>query len=461
MIASQQIRNRLTSIGDSLRRWSERRWFLLTIIFLLTLAVGTLVRNGGNPSALIRFGGYYVEQNESITPPGALRYIGNEANGGNGYDGQIFYYYARTLLITDAWPQGFSFAYRAPRSGYPLLAAPLALLQYISPPLASWAVALALPVIQILLLALATRTLARLLPERQRWTAAAFACAPFLGLSFLLTVSDGIAVALCVIGFGEFRRAFHWPLVAARPYRLLEPPANWRAYLLAWLCFSVAILAKESSLFFLFPLGLAALFSRRLAAMAPIALALGPAMLWQLYLRSIHGMAPAGILAIFLSPFDGILGMLRESWLLAVALLNSPRFSGALDLVKQSAKLLLFLYYLAALRALASGKLREGWPFRLILALTLLSISFADFYYFWSVFDNVARMFAFTIPALIFLRAESPAARTGPAFALLFTLTIFVALRSLLLVPHFPSEIWFPYEGPSYAGHAPHPPGAW
>ncbi|MBX7059465.1 MAG: hypothetical protein K1X75_15490 [Leptospirales bacterium] len=452
---------RLRRIGARLSAWPAPRWGICLLVFYGVLATAQIARYHFNPGALLHFGHYYVSQNEAITPPGATRFIGNEANGGNGYDGQIFYYYARTLLISGKWPNGFSFAYRAPRVGYPLLAAPFALLAPLSESLASWATALALPLIQALLLSAAASSLCRMLPADQRWSALLFILSPFLLLSFLLSVSDGVAVSMSLLGFAAYRRALGWPLQTQRPFEFWPRQLPAARLLLSWLCFSLAILAKESALFFLFPLGLAALWSRRTAAMAPVALALAPALLWQLYLRSVQGMAPAGILAIFLAPLDGMRGMLAESSDLLCTFFSHPGSEEALALAKQSAKWLLFLYFLTSLLAALSGRWKEGWPFRLALLFTLLSIAIADYYYFWSVFDNVARMFAFTTPALLLLAAESPRSRTRPAMVILGVLSVFVALRVAVLSPRLPADAFEPYAGPGYAAQRHLPPGAW
>src|SRR5262245_25275732 len=103
-----------------------RHWLFIFLAYHALIVVASVRRYDGNLSAMIHFGHYYVEQNSAFTPNGATRFTGNEENGGNGYDGQIFYYFARTLFVPGAWPEGFNNAYRAPRIGYPLLIAPFA-----------------------------------------------------------------------------------------------------------------------------------------------------------------------------------------------------------------------------------------------------------------------------------------------------------------------------------------------
>ena len=120
-----------------MQAWQQSAWLAhlssrrgVLIVFLLYFgicALGILARYDFNASTLVRFGHYYIEQNPELTPAGALRFTGNEAHGGNGYDGQIFYYYARTLFEPGVWPEGFSLAYRGPRVGYPLLVAPFSI----------------------------------------------------------------------------------------------------------------------------------------------------------------------------------------------------------------------------------------------------------------------------------------------------------------------------------------------
>lgn len=443
-----RVEEGLIVLQATLNSWSVRRWLLAGALFCGVNALGVMARYEFNPTALIRFGEYYVEQNAAYTPRGAVRLTGSEAYGGNGYDGQIFYYYARTLLMPDVWPQGFSRAYRAPRVGYPLIVAPFALFGHIHPELGHWATAIGLIGVQLVLSGVALLCLLSMLPAERRYLAIFLVISPFALLSFLLTVSDSIMLAFVLIGFAYFQRAFGWPLDRDLP------KFEWRPALVAYGAFSLAILSKESALFFLFPLGLATLFAWRLPAAVFVGAVLLPAAVWQVYLRTVHGMVPAGHLAIFLEPFDGMRGAVGEIGGLIVEFLRAPSGGALIALVKGSAKGLLLLYFGAALYATFSGAVRKFLPLRLALCFALASVIIADYYYFWSVFDNVARMFTISAALLILLRGEDETAKTWPAFAMLTLLSAFVTLRTLALTPSFPHDVYAPYAGPSYADHA-------
>lgn len=423
--------------------------------FYLVSALFVVARYDFNPSALARFGNYYIEQNQTITPAGAIRLLGDETHGGNGYDGQIFYYYARTLFVPGGWPAGFNDAYRAPRVGYPLLAAPFVVF-------GSWGVLFGLILSQLALLALGLLLLLRMLPADRKYLALFYIVSPFSLQSFLLLVSDSVVAALLVIGYYFYRRTLGTANARTTPDAATPPVPNAGAqdgaspkdFALAWLCFALAVLTKESSLFLLFPLGLLALWRRRWPAAAIMVAVLLPMAAWQLYLRAAHGMIPAGVLSIFLSPLDGVIGLAGHTFELLGEFLAAPGGATALALVKHSVKVLLFLLIPAALLAVFSGDRKALLPFRLGALFTLASVLIADWYYFWSVYENVSRMLTVLVPILIFLKAEDARARTGWFFGLLGLLALLVFLRTAALTPRFPYDTFRPYTGPSHAEHA-------
>lgn len=411
---------------------------LILFLALYTIAtVAVVARYDGSPSALVRFGAYYAEQNPDLVPEGAIVLIGNEEFGGNGYDGQIFYYFASTLFQPNKWPEGFSFAYRAPRVGYPLLVAPFSLL-------GPGPTVVGMLFVQIFLLGAGILALGRLLGPGQRWLLFFYTLSPFNLVSYLLLVSNSIQVSLCLIGYAFYRRM---------------EQAGGTAYLrhavLAFACFTLAIFSKESALFFLFPLGLEALFERRLRRIVLLLGILIPPLLWQLYLREAHGMVPARVLGIFLSPLDGVLGVLRESLALIERLLQEPSPGAMLALAKHGAKILLLLLMLFVVLSVISGRRREFLPERLALLLTLASVLIADYYYFWGIFDNIMRMFTWFVPLMVLLGNRDAGSRTTPFFAILLLLFVFVFARVLLLTPTFPFAHFEIYDGPTYTQHVP------
>lgn len=417
----------------------------LAFYALCTLSI--LARYEFNPSALVRFGHYYVEQNSELTPAGAIRFTGNEAHGGNGYDGQIFYYYARTLLQTGVWPEGFSLAYRAPRAGYPLLAAPFAVF-------GDWGVVAGLYLVQIGLMLGSLLCLHALLPADRKWAAIFYALSPFAFMAYSLLVSDSIMIGLAFIGYYFYVRsdARYQPAGEGVANAFDRPVARALGLLFAGVCFSLAIFAKESALFFLFPLGLQALWRRRFGRAAFMIAILLPVFAWQLYLRAAHGMVPAEVLSIFLAPFDGVLGVGRETLRLLGALIAQPGASALIALVKHSAKILLVAVLVAGIVLPFTGAWRKQVfvPLRLAILLTALHIIIADWFYFWGIFDNVGRMFTLFVPLVVLLKGEDRTARTAPFFFFVGLLSAFILVRAVFLTPAFPYDVYEPYAGPAY-----------
>ncbi len=396
------------------------------VLFAGSALLCTMARYDWNFTSLIRFGHRYIEQNQHLTPPGAVRFLGNEANGGNGYDGQIFYFYAKTLWTRGEWPTGFSNAYRAPRVGYPLLAS-----------LFSWmgqnGTALGMILSQIILILAGTMCMREMMPDQAKARTIFFALSPFLLQSFAFLVSDGVMISLAVIGIFFSRRS------------------GIAASIGAWFFFSLAVLTKESSLFLLFPYGLWALYRRDLRLASLLLGSIAPMIAWQVYLRSAHGMVPASILSTFLSPLDGIRGVFSQAWLLL-----QTRPLPLVDLFKLSAKLLLIAVIPAGAWAALAGfrktELNEfAAPFRLSALLVLLSICIADYQYFWGIFENVGRMFTALVPAVLLARSRSGNDRSQQIFAVLLLLTAaLVWARICFLAPAFPFDHYYPYSGPRY-----------
>ncbi|MBE7437228.1 MAG: hypothetical protein HS115_02145 [Spirochaetales bacterium] len=387
-------------------------------------ALAVMSRYEWNPSVLARFGSVYVEANADYTPTGSIQFVGNEEWGGNGYDGQIFYYYARTFFEPGRWPEGFSKAYRAPRIGYPLLAAPFVVF-------GSWGVLFGLIIVQLALFALSIHLLLSWVSAPNKYLVVFYIASPFALQSFLLLVSDSVVASLLLMG------------------TILWQREKWPAVLLAWLCFSLALLAKESALFLLFPLGLLTLVEKKYFRALIMLGTLLPFLLWQAYLRTAHGMVPASILTIFLMPLDGLLGLFLEGWTWLSRAGSEGLLSFILQAFKLSARFLLFLLICVALFAVLRPPLSRGWPFRLATVFLLASVLFADHYYFWSVYENISRMFTLVVPffLLLFARESRP---PWPFFGTLTVLFLLVLVRIVVMTPVFPYTIFEPYNGPDY-----------
>jgi hypothetical protein len=403
---------------------------ILFLVYALSAAFAVCARYDFNATALIRFGHRYVAQNPDLTPENAVRFLGNEASGGNGYDGQIFYYYARTVWMKDRWPLGFSNAYRAPRVGYPLIASILPLPGNTGQ---AWAMILS----QLLLISGGVWCFAGLLPKGGKALAALYAVSPFQLQSFLFLVSDSVMISLVVIGLYLARR-----------------PGVFFA-LGTWLAFALAVLTKESSLFLLFPVGLFALWRRDWKMVFVALFALVPQVLWQVYLFKVHGMLPASILSIFLSPLSGIIGVLRYS----LELLQQTPFPAG-EFVKQSPKWLLILLIAAALW-FSLSRFSRDWrssrdpdsplPYYAGSMFVLLSVMIADYSYFWGIFENIGRMFTPLVGFLLLGGASADRSRSfRAACVVLILLSGLVWLRAVAMTPSFPFDLYLPYSGPEY-----------
>ncbi len=430
---------RLRIIKNSLSLWPVGAFVAMYLFFTLSAGLAVVARYEFDPSALVHFGHYYVVQNEKWTPSGAIRFVGNEANGGNGYDGQIFYYYARTLFSPGEWPAGFSKAYRAPRIGYPLLAAPFSIL-------GSRATVLGMILLQLGLGVGAIFSLKSILARKRRYLILFYILSPFLLQSTLLLVSDGIVASLIIIGYRNFLRIRNAEGVSTKDS------------LLAIFWFSLAVLTKESALFLLFPIGLHAVVKRDVRIALYMLAILVPALLWQIYLTGVHGIVPAGKLQVFLTPMSGLYGLSRESIKAFVDAYHQGQYINGV-ILKLTARWILVLFIPSALFALIWKKptsLRI-WPWGLGLILVSISVLMADHYYFWGVYENISRMFTLMVPALILMSERDEDARIEPFLGVLLVVTLMVYGRILFMTPSFPYDHYQPYHGPSYEGHAPMP----
>lgn len=448
---------RLNALRERLNALDVKYYIFFALFLYSFLFTISVARYDFNPSSLLRIGHYYAEQNSEITPEGAVYFVGNEEWGGNGYDGQIFYYYARTLLMKGVWPRGFSDAYRAPRVGYPLLVAPFSLF-------GSWATVFGMIFIQLFLVTAALAALYRMLPHRIRYLSLFFVFSPFTVQSGMLLLSDSIMISLQVIGFYYYRKIYGGNNVAKEesppfgPEKTAGGGLKVSFYLLSLLFFSLAVLTKESSLFLFFPLGLAALFRRDVPRTILMLLVLVPMILWQFYLKTAHGMVPASFLKIFLSPLSGVGGLFFHGADLFGQFISNPSLSGLVAIFKQSARFLLFFLLLFTIFGAMHGVSKKIFlPFRLAILLVMVSVIMADYYYFWGIYENISRMFTPVVSLMIFLKWESRDAKIASFFALLFVLTLLVFVRIGAVTPQFPYDLHETYSGPDYSELTPVP----
>lgn len=414
---------------------------LAGLLFLAALA-GIRVARAGDISALIGFGcrspaPCFAKLNQPVLPPRALVY----ASG--GYDGQFFYYLAaeaaggpRAVVDSDA--------FRRSRMGLAWLVAPA---YWLGPRALTFAFPLALALAHALSTALlALRLHANGAPARAAQLALyAYACNPFTALAALLSVADGLALALALIGLLLLERGG-----AFGGARSTQPLASQAGGIFA---LAFAALTKETMLALIFAAGalpatLAALsgadFRRVLVALlygvALLALIIAPTVfVWQA-----AGFSPAlaaergGVWfsgwRMYLSDADAFLsGRTMLAALLPALVALSPWCAWRAFVRLRAAK--------------THGASDSGAPWLALAAaaaggaLMLGAAATADEY--WSTFPNIQRLFSLTAFALaaagIALDSSGAPAQTAPRAAawdrgVIYGLTALFGFGSLMLL---------------------------
>ncbi|TGL62424.1 hypothetical protein EHQ62_13925, partial [Leptospira jelokensis] len=198
-------------------------------------------------------------------------------------------------------------------------------------------------------------------------------------------------------------------------------------YLLFVLLSSLAILTKEPALFLLFPLGLAALFRKDWKKMIVVGSVLVIPVCWHLYLSYRFPNWRPGRLTDFILPFEGLISYMESIWSQLAAGSN----------VKELARLLsrfplVVLFFLGVFLPF-TGKLKKGWEFRISFLLVLFMVGTAGYYHFWSVYENVSRMFTLSIPILLLLMNEDKTIRKQE-YILVTILILFLFLIKVLFI---------------------------
>ena len=87
---------------------------------------------------------------------------------------------------------------------------------------------------------------------------------------------------------------------------------------------------------------------------------------------------------------------------------------------------LVILFFLGAFLPF-TGKIQKGWEFRISFLLIMFMVATAGYYHFWSVYENVSRMFTLSIPLFVLLKNEDEKTKPGVYF-LLCILILFLFL---------------------------------
>ncbi|HMV41565.1 MAG TPA: hypothetical protein PK079_17475 [Leptospiraceae bacterium] len=369
-------------------------------LFLIVYSIVTISlwqKYNYNPTSMINFGMEFAVQNKEKMPDGAVVILGNKDDLGAGYDGQIFYFYSRTISeLNMNWPLGFDESYRAPRIGYPLLVGIIGFF-------GKMGAVYGMYIVNISLFLLSYILLRRILDEDKKIYSIFYLLSPFSLGSYAVLVSDSVMVSLVIIAyyFYQEEESLYFVLVA-----------------------SLAILCKEPALFLFFPLGVKALIDKRIPKALLVLSILVIPILWHLYLKVTFPNWRATRLTDFILPLEGIITYTKS-------ILNSV--SNTTD-YKELARLLsrfpLLVLLMVGLITLFTGNIKRGIEFRLGIGLVFFMVSTASYYHFWSVYENVSRMFTLSIPLFILLKNDEEDTKTG----LYFLLTILILLLFLVKV---------------------------
>ncbi|TGL09421.1 hypothetical protein EHQ43_00670 [Leptospira bouyouniensis] len=351
----------------------NKKQFLSITLFFILWGISTISywkKYEWNPSSMVNFGYEFALQNQKETPSNSILFKGETGDLGAGYDGQIFYYFSRPLANFNLnWPKGFDESYRAPRIGYPLL---IAMFGVFGKGFAIFGMYFW----NIFLILVSYFYLRKLLDDETKPYTILYLLSPFALGSYYVLVSDSIMVSLLIIGYYFFVKE------------------KWIQFILLS---SLAILTKEPALFLLFPIGLYALIHKDWKKMIIVGSVLVIPVCWHLYLSYRFPNWRPGRLTDFILPFEGLISYMESIWRQIAADSN----------LKELARLfsrfpLVVLFFLGAFLPF-TGKLNKGWEFRISFLLIMFMVATAGYYHFWSVYENVSRMFTLSIPVLLLL----------------------------------------------------------
>ena len=170
------------------------RYSLFFLVYTIT-TISIWKKYNYNPTSMINFGMEFAVQNKEKMPDGAVVILGSKDDLGAGYDGQIFYFYSRTISEWNMkWAKGFDESYRAPRIGYPLLVGIIGFLGKKASVFGMYFVNISLFLISYILLR-------RLLDEDKKILSLFYLLSPFSLGSYAVLVSDSVMVSLVIIAY--------------------------------------------------------------------------------------------------------------------------------------------------------------------------------------------------------------------------------------------------------------------
>lgn len=358
---------------DPIFNYLNKNQLLSIILFFILWGLSTISywkKYEWNPSSMVNFGHEFALQNQIETPSNSILFKGETGDLGAGYDGQIFYYFSRPLANFNLnWPKGFDESYRAPRIGYPLL---IAMFGVFGKGLAIFGMYFW----NIFLILVSYFYLRKLLNEETKPYAILYLLSPFALGSYYVLVSDSVMISLLIIAYYFYVNE------------------KWIRFILLS---SLAILTKEPALFLLFPIGLSALIHKDWKKMIVVGSVLVIPVCWHLYLSYRFPNWRPGRLTDFILPFEGLISYMETIWRQLATGSNLKEFARLFSRFP-----LVVLFFLGAFLPL-TGKLNKGWEFRISFLLIMFMVATAGYYHFWSVYENVSRMFTLSIPVLLLL----------------------------------------------------------
>ena len=389
----------------------EKSYIRYSLFALVYIVVTTSLwkKYNYNPTSMINFGMEFAIQNKEKMPDGAVVIMGSKDDLGAGYDGQIFYFYSRTISeLNMNWPKGFDESYRAPRIGYPLLVGIIGFLGKTASVYGMYFVNLSLFLLSYILLR-------RILDEDKKIFSLFYLLSPFSLGSYAVLVSDSVMVSLVII-------AYYFYLEEENMYFVLVA--------------SLAILCKEPALFLFFPLGVKAILEKRVPKAILIVSVLAIPIMWHLYLKVTFPNWRATRLTDFILPLEGIITY-SKSILTSVGTTTDYK-----ELARLLSRFPLLVLLVTGTAILFTGNIKRGIEFRLGIALVFFMVSTASFYHFWSVYENVSRMFTLSIPLFILLKNEEEDTKTGSYFFLTFIILILFLVKVIAIQKAQGYTIW-------------------
>lgn len=390
-----------------MNNWKKYLLLFIGLYGFTTLAIWK--RYDMNPSSMVNFGKEFVVQNQDETPEGVVVLLGEEGDLGGGYDGQIFYYFSRTISsLSLDWPKGFDVSYRAPRIGYPFLVSLFGFL-------GEFPAIFGMYFWNLVLFFLSFLALRSIMEPKHRLITLLYLISPFALGSYSVLVSDLVMVSLVVLAYYFFTK---------------------ENYFLFAILGGLAVVTKEPALFFFFPLGLRSLFEKNSKRSVAVASTLLIMVFWQAYLKVTFPEWSAGRLTDFIQPLDGIsiyMNEIREGMVSGEGFRSLARLFGRFPLI---------ILFSLGVALLGFGDYKKGWEFRLSMALILFMIGSADYFYFWSVYENISRMFTLSIPVLILWKKEDPSLPVLPYAIVTIGILVLFMVKVLFISQPLPHEIW-------------------